>query len=198
MDRTFVEMRFQVQGDRLPVDHGYALYGAISRILPWVHESDAVAIAPIRGRFVGGGELLLVPSSRVTIRTPVELLPKLLTLAGKSIEVDGARLRVGVPTTHALVAAPVLYAHFVTTKNGSDESRFDAEIRRQLDALEIGGKVERGPRKTIGIHGKQVVGYTVLLSELTAEESIRVQEVGLGGRRKMGCGVFVPQSEKRQ
>jgi CRISPR-associated protein Cas6 len=192
MDRTFVEMRFQVQGDRLPVDHGYGLYGAISRILPWVHDSDAVAIAPIRGRFVGGGELLLVPSSRITIRTPVELLPKLLALAGKSIEVDGARLRVGVPTTHALIPASVLYAHFVTTKNGSDESRFDAEIRRQLDALEIGGKIERGPRKTVGIHGKQVVGYTVLLSELTAEESIRVQEVGLGGRRKMGCGVFSP------
>jgi CRISPR/Cas system CSM-associated protein Csm4 (group 5 of RAMP superfamily) len=28
------------------------------------------------------------------------------------------------------------------------------------------------------------------VSELTAEESIRLQEHGLGGRRKMGCGVF--------
>ncbi len=198
MEKTFVEMRFLIQGDRLPVDHGYALYGAISRILPWVHESDAIAVAPIRGRFVGGGNLLLAPSSRIAIRTPVELLPKLLDLAGKSLEVDGARLRVGVPTTHALVPAAVLYAHFVTTKNGLDERRFDAEIRRQLDALEVAGKVERGPRKTIGIHGKQVVGYAVLLTELTAEESIRVQEVGLGGRRKMGCGVFSPKTGSRQ
>jgi len=27
---------------------------------------------------------------------------------------------------------------------------------------------------------------------LTAEESIKLQEIGLGGRRHMGCGIFVP------
>jgi len=40
------------------------------------------------------------------------------------------------------------------------------------------------------VHGKQVVGYPVLVSELTPEESILLQENGLGGRRKMGCGFF--------
>jgi hypothetical protein len=29
-------------------------------------------------------------------------------------------------------------------------------------------------------------------SGLSAEDSLRLQEVGIGGRRHMGCGVFVP------
>ncbi len=44
------------------------------------------------------------------------------------------------------------------------------------------------------IKDKHVVAHTLLVSELTAEETIRLQEEGLGGRRKLGCGVFVPYS----
>ena len=38
------------------------------------------------------------------------------------------------------------------------------------------------------IRDKRVVGYAVLATGLTVEESIRLQEHGLGGRRRMGCG----------
>jgi CRISPR-associated protein Cas6 len=41
------------------------------------------------------------------------------------------------------------------------------------------------------IHGKTIVGFTVLVQGLTAGESIQLQEEGLGGRGKMGCGFFV-------
>ena len=49
-----------------------------------------------------------------------------------------------------------------------------------------------GKRRTLRIKDKEVVGYEVLVETLTAEESICLQEAGLGGRRHMGCGVFVP------
>jgi hypothetical protein len=32
----------------------------------------------------------------------------------------------------------------------------------------------------------------VIIEGLTAEESLTIQEKGIGGRRHMGCGVFVP------
>ena len=60
-----------------------------------------------------------------------------------------------------------------------------------MSSLGIQGKVTIGCRKTFRIHDKQIVGYNLLVSELTAEESIVLQEKGIGGRRKMGCGVFV-------
>ena len=48
-----------------------------------------------------------------------------------------------------------------------------------------------GKRRTIRIHEKEVVGYEVILEGLTADESLAIQTIGLGGRRHMGCGVFV-------
>jgi CRISPR-associated protein Cas6 len=36
-----------------------------------------------------------------------------------------------------------------------------------------------------------VVGYALRVNGLTEEGSIRLQEEGLGGRRRMGCGIFV-------
>lgn len=49
------------------------------------------------------------------------------------------------------------------------------------------------------LHGKEVVGYELVIEGLTADESVAIQTTGLGGRRHMGCGVFVPhlQAEVR-
>ena len=201
-DNHVVDLFFHVQGKEVPVDHGYTLYSAISRILEsgdetkWLHNADNVGLLQIRGHYAGQGKLILDQHARFGLRLPVNLIPKVLRLAGKRLDVNGEALRIGVSTTSALIPAPVLYAHIVTTKNGEDESRFDAEIQRQLDALGIKGNPTRGPRRIVTIKDKKVVGYSLLVSELMAEESIRLQEHGLGGRRKMGCGVFVPHMDK--
>ena len=190
-----IDIFFHVQGQCVPVDHGYALYGAISRILEkqsaWLHAADNVGLHPLRGRYDGAGKLLLGDRPRFGLRLPASVIPAVLPLAGKRLDLNGDTLRVGTTTTAALVPAVVLYAHVVTTKHGDDEARFDAEIQRQLDGLDIKGKPQRGPRRVVAIKDKKVVCHSLLVSELTAEESIRLQEQGLGGRRKMGCGVFV-------
>lgn len=194
-----VDLMFHIHGKQVPMDHGYALYSAISHILEpegkneaaWLHQGDDVGLLPIRGRYAGDGKLLLNQNARFGLRLPAHLIPQVLPLAGKRLDIKGESLRIGTTTTSALIPAPVLYAHIVTTKNGEDETRFDAEIQRQLDALDIKGKPARGSRRIVTIKDKKVVGYSLLVSELTAEESIRLQEQGLGGRRKMGCGVFV-------
>ena len=78
------------------------------------------------------------------------------------------------------------------TRNGQDEERFDREIARQLSALGIAASAIRGRRRIVRIKDKSVVGYAVRIAGLNDAESLRLQEHGLGGRRKMGCGVFVP------
>ena len=42
------------------------------------------------------------------------------------------------------------------------------------------------------VKGYTVVGYSVRLSGLSEADSVLIQECGLGGKRKMGAGVFVP------
>lgn len=187
---SVIDLCFQVRGNYLPVDHGFALYGAISRVLPVIHADREVGLKLVRGRYVGHGLLDISPASELVLRLPVSKVGRYLGLAGKKLEVSGHPLWVGVPSIRPLIAAVALYSPLVTTRNGHDQQRFEKEIQSQLARLDFKGRLHIGRRRTFQVHGKQVVGYEVLLMELTAPESIRVQEQGLGGRRKMGCGFF--------
>ena len=204
-----LDILFRVIGTEVPADHGYALFGAISRILEsdgdrWLHGNAAIGLHTIRGAPGGPGRYLLGDGARFGLRLPSEQVPRCLKLAGRSIELDGCRLRVGVARTRALIPVTTLHCRIATTRNGNDPARFDAEIARQAAALGIQGRILRVPRREEGsagrdpsrrvvrIRDKRVVGYALLATELTAEEAIRLQEHGLGGRRRMGCGVFVP------
>ena len=188
-----VDLRFQVLGQILKVDHGYALFAAISHILPEFHEAGDIGLCLIRGRYTGNGQLNISPVSTLVFRLPVSKAAGYINLAGKTLDLDGHQVRIGVPNLQALVPATTLYSHIVTTKNGNAQKRFEGEMKRQMETLDCKGKLSVGKRKTFKLHGKQVVGYSVLVSELTAEESITLQEHALGGRRKMGCGFFEPK-----
>ena len=209
-----LDILFRVIGTEVPADHGYALFGAVSRILEgdsdrWLHGNPDIGLLTIRGPRGAPGRYLLSDTARFGLRLPSDLLPRALKLAGTSIELDGCRLRIGVAQTRALVPGTTLHCRIATTRNGHDPARFDAEIARQAAALDLRGRIFRVPRsepgsanrdpsrRVVRIRDKRVVGYALLATELTAEESIRLQERGLGGRRRMGCGVFVPFRPRR-
>lgn len=185
-----VDLSYPVLGKLLSVDHGFALYGAISRVLPIIHGDQDVGLKLVRGRYIGNGLLDISPTSEMVLRLPISKVGQYLGLAGKKLEVLGQNLRFGVPHTKALIPAAALYSPLVTTRNGQDQERFEAEVRSQMAKLQLKGRLAVGKRRTFQVHDKQVVGYEVLVSELTAHESILLQEQGLGGRRKMGCGFF--------
>jgi CRISPR-associated protein Cas6 len=91
----------------------------------------------------------------------------------------------------------------VTIKGFTEPEAFLAAVQRQLDALEIKGQpgiplIAQGahqgkPRRhVLHVRNRTIVGFSLQVAALTAEESVRLQENGLGGRGKMGCGFFVP------
>jgi hypothetical protein len=45
----YVDLAFRLTGSKVPVDHGYALYSAISRLLPEIHGAKNIGVHPIRG-----------------------------------------------------------------------------------------------------------------------------------------------------
>lgn len=186
-----VDLAFRVIGTTVPVDHGYALYSAINRLVPVLHDARDIGVHPIRGRYVGDGNLHLTPSSRLTIRLPDDRIRPFLKLAGKDLEVDGLRLRVGVPETRALRPAVTLYARLVTIKGFMDPEVFREAARRQLQGMNVTADLHVGERRTLRVKDKQIVGFEVTALGLDAENSVRLQEVGVGGRRHMGCGIFV-------
>lgn len=186
-----VEMCFPVKGATIPVDHGFFLYSAISRVCSLLHESENVGMALVRGKYSGKGLLELNKLSRLKLRIPADTIQSYLNLTGQSFSVDGHKITLGTPSIIQLKPRSALYAHIVTTRNGNDEERFKSALRDQLDALGVQAPFIVGRRKTFKLHGKQIVGFSLLVTELTAEESIILQEAGLGGRRKMGCGIFI-------
>ena len=190
-----IDLAFRLTGSAVPVDHGYALYAALSRILPDIHTAKDIGVQPIRGIYSGNGTLHLADFSRLILRLPDEQIRAYLKLAGKRVELDEHRLSVGVPEVRTLRSVVRLRARLVTIKGFLQEDEFLAAVNRQLEQLDIKGQVHLGTRRTFRVRDKQVVGFEMGVTQLTAEESLTLQEQGLGGRRKMGCGVFVPWGE---
>jgi CRISPR-associated protein Cas6 len=213
-----VDLIFPALGSTIPREHGYALYGAISRIVPWLHGEEAkaqrVGLFPIRGTRDGDRSILLTDRSAVRIRVPASQLPAFLPLAGKVLELDGCRLRLGVPRVCALMPAPVLSSSLVLIKIAHAEGNgcitpdlFLASARRKLAEISISAEpglqlIREGPRagqarrRVIRVKEQTHAGYAIIVQGLTAEESIRLQEHGMGGRRVMGCGLFLPEREE--
>ncbi len=188
-----IDLAFKLMGTKVPVDHGYALYGAISRLVPAIHDAAQIGVHPIRGRYDGTKYLLLGPSSRLVLRMPDTAIPPFIRLAGKTIVLNGHRVTIGMPDVRILKSASTLYARLVTIKKFLEPNPFLEAARRQLAAAGITASLHLGARRTLRVKDKQVVGFEMLAAGLDADSSLKLQEVGLGGRRHMGCGIFVPQ-----
>ena len=187
-----VDLAFRLNGTVVPVDHGYALYAALSQVVPEIHQATDIGVQPIRGIYSGDGKLQLSDSSRLVLRLPDAAIHPYLKLAGKRLKVGEDPLSIGVPEVRMLLPVVRLRARLVTIKGFLQEDEFLAAAMRQLQSLHVTCETRLGQRRTFRIKEKQVVGFDVTVGELSAQDSVRLQEHGLGGRRKMGCGMFVP------
>lgn len=191
-----IAMRISASGT-IPADHGYLLYAALSRKLPYLHESLEIGVHPIRGRQVGNRRLALQDFSRVTVRADVDDIRHLISLSGSQINVAGTSLLLGVPELQQLTPVADLRSRLVVIKLSRSpdvpQEVFLESLNDQLRAIDVtADEVVIGERRTLRIKDREVVGYEVCLNGLSSEASLRVQEHGLGGRHRMGAGLFVP------
>ncbi len=144
--------------------------------------------------------MTLVAGSRLRLRLPAEDLVHYIGLSGAQLDLEGFGLRILFPRIDELVSATSLTSRLVTIKGALERDTFDVGVRRQLAEIGIAAEPildaepeSGGPaRRVMRIKGRRVVGFSLQVVGLTAEESLHLQESGLGGRRRMGCGVFVP------
>jgi CRISPR-associated protein Cas6 len=206
-----VNLYYPVLGETLPTDHGYALYGALARALAALHEgSSPILVGPILGRYTGGQTLRLERRrSNLRLRLPAEAIGNVLPLAGKALDVAGHKLRLGVPRVMALEASPTVVARMVIIKGFMEPGAFLEAACRQLAAAGISAEasippVREGPhqgkprRHVLRVKDRRLVGFTVQVTGLRPEQSIALQERGLGGKHRMGCGFFVPVTKLRE
>lgn len=188
-----VDLTFRLTATLVPRDHGYALFGAICRVLGDLHGAKWLAVHSLRGIPRPDGSLSLDPRhGGLRFRIEPGEIPRVLPLAGKRLEIDGHTAHVGVSSVHAITPAPALAARLVVIKGFMEPEPFRDAVKRQLDALEVTARIEVGRRRVIQVNGDNVVGFGVTLHEVAEEGALRVQYVGVGGKQRMGCGVFVP------
>lgn len=199
---TYFDLAFPVRGKTIPLDHSYPLYGALSRAVPAIHKAEWLAIQPIGARLAAPGLLSLQPLGTLRVRVPAERIPLLVSLTGAHLDIAGHPVELGAPTVNALVPAATLDARLVVIRltNGvgkpfdrkAFDDRFVAEAHRQLAKHGISGALELCGRQRITVGGRRVIGHSVRVVGLSADDSIKLQIHGIGGKRTMGCGIFRP------
>lgn len=194
-----INVQFPIVGKHLPADHGYFLYAAISRIMPNLHKAEWLAIELISGVPFDKG-LIALPArgAFLKMRLPADRFGEVISLAGKQIEIEGHKIRLGIPIARPIRPSPILYSRIVTFKNSLTVEKFLETAERELAKNEITAKPEipkethSRHRRIITIKDKKVVGFSLIARNLSDEDSLKLQNIGLGGRRAMGCGIFNP------
>ncbi|MEM8723129.1 MAG: type I-MYXAN CRISPR-associated protein Cas6/Cmx6 [Cyanobacteria bacterium P01_G01_bin.39] len=194
-----IELAFPVMGQSLPIDHGYQLYSALKYRLIQLKDWNDISIKTISGKLDPSkrNELNLTTRSKLLIRLPSEKVPFVYSFSGKSLTIGKHKIRLGIPEMNFLQPKPNLRSHIVVIRGYEEPSGFLGAAKRQIEALNIKTDIKLickidGTAKPKTIRVKQtLVGFGIEASNLSEVDSIVLQEKGLGGKHKMGCGVFV-------
>lgn len=226
MQLQIVDVAFPLVGKELPLDHGYALFGCLSRELPALHEHKDWGVHPVLG-VRAGDALALEKRSFVKLRVPASDIGAVLPLTARTLDVEGRQVVLGAPRVFTLAPAAVLVARTVTVAGVLDgkaprereeeqRSALRDSVRRKLAHLPLGQDPERieiavGRRHVLRVGARRgrvraggpttdrdiVVGFQVALDGLEPQASLIVQGAGIGGRRHLGCGLFHPAPRSR-
>ena len=185
-----VDVAFSLRGGTIPADHGWQLFRLLAERLAWLAAEDYAGVHPIRGSRAVAGEIYLGARARLMLRLPRERAEPSFALSGarfdlgNEVEVGGAHLR-------PLFAHGTLYSQFVTTGT-PDEAGFQRDVSAELERAGIVCKIICGRIRRAQTQDAEIVGYSLMLHELSPEHSLRMQAAGLGEGRKLGCGLFIP------
>ncbi|MDP3276718.1 MAG: type I-MYXAN CRISPR-associated protein Cas6/Cmx6 [Deltaproteobacteria bacterium] len=202
-DIVRVDVVLRAVGERVGVDHGYALFGAIASACgDDLHGAWWLAIAGLRGVTRSKGELgLSTPGCELRLRVTPERIAWATQLAGKELSVRGDTVLLGTSQVYELRPSRTLRARVVTTKvhgDLSDSEVFRKSIGERVRELGVRARVELGERRVVRVSDGLVVGYQVTLHELSDADSLKVLYAGVGGRRRFGCGVFMAPARESE
>ena len=184
------DLVFPLAGHELRADYALPLWQALRTLLPWLEQENAAGILPIKGGNLSDGRLILNQRAQLTLRLPQTRLGDAALLAGTNLELDG-RLHLGQPSQRALRPMAAQYSPLVVL-GCADETEFLAACEDQLKTLGIRANVVCGKEQVRQDETAELHGYSVMLHGLSVEHALRLQQLGMGEGRKLGCGIFVP------
>ena len=200
-----VDIAFRIQCEAIPVDHAHALGESILAALPWFRGEPRAAVHSLHVADSGNGWMrpqapdeLIFPSrrTRLLLRVPRNRIEETMALTGQALDIDGHALVVGAPATRQLTPFSAIYARYLVADDDGDEEAFLDNIVFQLKALSIQPrKMICGISKTIHTPDDIIPTRSLMLADMGPEDSLLLQQTGLGEHRYLGCGIFIPHKD---
>ena len=185
-----VDVAFALRGGSIPADHGWPLFRLLAERLDWLSDEADAGVHPIRGARALAGEIHLGARARLMLRLPRARVEQSFALSGACLDL-GNRVEVGSARLRPLFAHGTLYSQFVATGT-PDEAGFHRDVGAELERAGIRCKVICGRMRRAQTQDAEIVGFSLMLHELSPEHSLIMQAAGLGTQRKLGCGIFIP------
>ena len=196
-----VDVVYSIQCLRLPVDHAQVLSLAVQKQLPWFTTEECAALHTIHVAESGNGWVRpddfihLSRRTKLTLRVPKHRIEDAQKLSGKALDLSGHPLTVGASVIRPLSTLTTIFARYIAAPE-SDEQQFLRDALTQLKALGVKPKkMLCGMEKSIVTTHGALRTRSLMLAELSVDESLILQQRGLGLHRMLGCGVFIPHKD---
>ena len=187
----------------LPVDHAFALSEAVSEHLPWLVDEPGAGIHPISIPEAGNGwlrpegsdeTLHLSKRTKLILRIPSGRFDDVTVLIRKKLSVAGNDLTIMQMTERLLQPMETVFSRYNVVGEGMDEAAFMQQVMQSLKSMDITPrKMLPGREHTLRTDNGLLKTLTLMIADLTPEESLKIQEKGIGQHQHMGCGLFIPQ-----
>ena len=200
-----MDVMFSLKCKTLPIEHAHALSAAMHEALPWLADDDRAGVHLIHVAESGNGwmrpedteneMLYLSRRTKMTLRLPKEYIEETKSvLLNKTFDIDGHALTIGEGINKPFVALPTLFCRYVVTDQNDDEMAFMHWAVERLKEMNIPvKKMMAGMQNTFKTPEGSVYTRSLMVADLEEEQSVRLQQKGMGTHRTMGCGLFMPQ-----
>ena len=195
-----IDVAFRIECKTLPYDHACDLSNEITKNLPWLLDDQLTGIQTLHGPESGNGwvrsekeEIFLSKRTRLILRIPRGDIDKERELENIEINVLGNNIKIGKSTTKTFLIVRDLISRFVLCDKDETEEEFLLGVKKEL--LNHGVSIKKaicGKAKSLTINGKSKITRSLMIADLSKENSVLLQDTGVGTGRIYGCGIFLP------
>jgi len=195
------DLVFRLRGTSLDIDHAFALSTALQAHL----SDDLCARIGVHGvRMAGSGNgwnrpeqsdaaLPLSRRARLAIRVHRDDGEEVGQMMDRTLQIGHQEVTLGSSVMRKLSTIGTLYARAICCDREQSETDFLTEMAALLKQMNIKvSKMICGRCGEIRTADETIFIRALMVAELEAEESVALQQQGLGQGRMLGCGLFVP------
>lgn len=197
----FFDLVFKLRGKSLDIDHAHALSEALQQ---HVNEDVCTRIGVHGIHLADSGNgwnrpeetdaaLPLSRRARLAIRVRQDDCEAVTRISNQTLHIGKQAVDIGVSSIRKLSSMSTMYARAICCDREQSEDDFLQQVAEQLFGMGINvSKMICGRSGAIRSNDEMIFTRALLVADLKPEESVRLQQQGIGEGRLLGCGLFVP------